>query len=130
VNPYTAIARLDRFLVEQGGEWFTLRRIVGTGNNLVNVDVRCFGKIDAISPQEIADGISMTVRHFIISPTQINDAQWPGGTPPAPPFNVDQRIPRMNQDKVIAGGRLQTIDFVNDISLQNVLVRINFRAIG
>ena len=124
------IASLDRALLE-GVEWFTLRRLVGSGSSGVPIDVRCLGRIDAVSVEEIAAGIVQTDLNIVFSPTQINDAQWPGGSAPQlPPFDVDQRVPRVNMDKAIVRGRLRLVAFCDPKFINSELVRINMRVTG
>lgn len=125
------IADLDADLAEDG-EDFILRRVVGTGTNVVNIDVKCRGRIDGVSVAEIAAGIKSTDLNVIFSPTQINNAQWPGGTIPLqPPFNVDQRVPRENgADKVIIRGALRQVAFVKPFWPGGELSRIEMRVSG
>lgn len=125
------IAGLDNALADRG-EDFILRRVVGTGANVVNIDVTCRGRIDAVSVEEIAAGIKATDLKVIFSPTQINNAQWPGGTiPQLPPFNVDQRVPRENgPDKAIVRGQLRTVALCKPFFIGDELVRIEMRVSG
>lgn len=125
------ITALDQALAV-AGEDFTLRRVVGTGANVVNIDVKCRGRIDGVTTEEIAAGIKATDLKVIMSPTQINNAQWPGGTvPQAPPFNIDQRVPRENgADKVIVRGQLRNIAFSKPFFINDELVRIELRVSG
>ena len=109
------------------GEDIVIRRVVSAG---VNVDVKCRARIDGENTQEIAAGIAQTDLHVIISPSEINAAQWPGGTVPLlPPFDLDQRVPRIN-DKVIVQRRLRSISFVEPMFVGGDLVRINMRVSG
>lgn len=112
------------------GEDFILRHVVGTGANVANIDVTCLGRIDAMTTEEIAAGIKATDLKIVFSPTQINDAQWPGGTvPQVPPF--DQRVPRENgPDKAIVRGQLRQIAFVKPFVIGGELVRIEMRVTG
>lgn len=125
------IAALDSALALVG-EDFILRRVVGTGANVVNIDVTCIGRIDAMTTEEIAAGIKATDLKIVFSPTQINDAQWPGGTmPQVPPSNIDQRVPRENgPDKAIVRGQLRQIAFVKPFVIGGELVRIEMRVTG
>lgn len=130
------IASLDSALAGLG-ETFTLRRIVGTGKNVTNIDVDCVGRIDWVkirstSSGEIVEGVVTTTLNVIFSPTQINDARWPGGTVPVPPpFNVDPRVPRAGgQDKAIIRGVQRQIDFVDTFWPGGELSRIEIRVLG
>lgn len=111
---HPAIAALDNAIAQSGrGEWITLRRIVGTGNSTVNIDVKCLTIVSAATTEQIVAGIAATDLNIIMSATQIDKAQWPGGTAPLmPPFDIDQRVPRINADEAIVQGRSRTIAFV------------------
>jgi len=129
---HPAIAALDSALA-QAGEDFILRRVIGSAPNQVNIDVTCRARIDAMTEKDLAAGIPATDLNIIMSPTQINDAQWPGGTTPAlPPFNVDQRIPRAGGvDKVLIRGQPpRAVVFVDPKIVGGELVRINMRVSG
>ena len=87
---------------------------MGTGANVVNIDVQCFAIVTPATVQQIAAGISATDLNVIMSISQIDKAQWPGGTVPLiSPFDVDQRVPRVNADKLIAQGRMRSVTFVD-----------------
>jgi hypothetical protein len=126
------ISALDNALA-QAGEDIILRRVVGTAPNQVNIDVTCRASVNAATVQQIVANIPATDLNIIISPTQINNAQWPGGTVPLlPPFNVDQRIPRVGPtDKVLLRGAApRTVAFVDPKFINGELVRIDFRVTG
>lgn len=126
------IAALDNALAGHG-EDVILRRVVGTGANIANIDVVCRARVDAASTEQIVAGILATDLNIIMSPTQINNAQWPGGSvPQIPPFNVDQRVPRINgPDKVLLRGAApRTVTFCDPKFINGELVRINLRVTG
>ena len=128
------IQALDDAL-EQVGEDIILRRVVGTAPNQINVDVDCRAKVDAATTEQIAAGIPATEMNIILSPTQINRAQWPGGQMPAlPPFNLDQRVPRAGPtDKVLLktrGEAPRAVTFSDPKFVSGELVRINLRISG
>jgi hypothetical protein len=88
-----------------------------------------------VTDLQIAAGIPATEMNVILSPTQINDAQWPGGQVPAlPPFNLDQRVPRAGTtDKVILKDRGEPPRAVTRSDpkfINGELVRINLRISG
>jgi hypothetical protein len=127
------IAALDEGLAI-AGEDIILRRVVGTAPNQVNIDVTCRAVVTALSEAQIAAGIPSTELNVIMSPSEINAAQWPGGTVPAlEPFNLDQRVPRAGPtDKVLLVTRGQApraITF-SDPQFRPDLVRINLRISG
>lgn len=122
------IAALDRAIAASGYEEITLRRVVGKGNTARNIDVPCLAQVNAVSLEEITAGIAQTDLNVVISPTQINRKQWPGGhVPLLPPFNVDQRVPRENADKVIVRQKLWVVNYVDPKFVGGILVRINMR---
>lgn len=125
------IAALDSALAGYG-EDIILRRVVGTGANVTNIDVKCRARVDAMSTDQIAAGVDATDLNVIMSPTQINEAQWPGGTVPLqPPFDVDQRIPRSGgADSMIVRNMPRKIAFVDAKVIGGELVRINARVTG
>lgn len=124
------VASLDNALA-QYGEDVILRRVVGTGKNTINIDVKCRARVDAMKTEQMAAGINATDLNVIMSPTQINDAQWPGGTVPIlPPFDVDQRIPRASVDKMIVRNSPRNITFVDAKVINGELVRIDLRVAG
>lgn len=132
LNVSDLIAALDRALSD-AGEDIILRRVVGTAPNQMNIDVACRARVDAATESQVAAGILATDLNIIMSPTQINNAQWPGGTIPAlPPFNLDQRIPRAGvTDKVLMRGQQpRTVAFVDPKFINGELVRINLRVTG
>jgi hypothetical protein len=128
------IDALDSALLVNG-EDFILRRVIGTGANITNIDVKCIGKIDVVYRRkdiEVVDGIIESAISVIFSPTQINRAQWPGGTVPVPPpFDVDPRVPRIGgADKVIIRGALRQIEFVKPFWQAGDLCRIEMFVAG
>lgn len=126
------IAALDSALAT-AGEDIILRRVVGTAPNQVNIDVTCRARVDAASDTQLVAGIPATDLNIILSPTQINNAQWPGGSIPAlPPFNLDQRVPRAGPtDKVLMRGQPpRAVAFSDPKFIDGELVRINLRVSG
>jgi hypothetical protein len=126
------IAALDNALA-QSGEDIILRRTVGAAPNQISVDVTCRARVDAATDTQLVAGIPATDLNVIISPTQINDAQWPGGSIQAlPPFNLDRRVPRAGPtDKVLMRGQPpKAVAFSNPKFINGELVRIDMRVAG
>lgn len=125
------IAALDNALA-QAGEDIILRRVIGTGSNVTNIDVKCRARVDAMKTEQLVAGINATDLNVILSPTQINNARWPGGhVPLQPPFDVDQRIPRVGgADKMIVRKVLRAVTFVDAKLINGELVRIDARVSG
>lgn len=127
------IAALDAALLDGAWEEVILRRSVGGAPNVVTVDVTCIARVDAVNAPLSAPGPKQQVYDIIMSPTQINQAQWPGGTVPAlPPFNVDQRIPRVGGPDVILmrGENPRTVIFSDPKLVGGEPVRLNLRVAG
>lgn len=113
------------------GEDIILRRVVGTAPNQTFIQVRCRAKVSALRDEQISAGITQTDLNFIMSPTQINEAQWPGGTvEQAAPFDQDPRIPRAQADEIICRGKARKITDVQAEIVGGELVRINGRMVG
>ncbi len=128
--PEETIAALDQAL-EDAGEDIVLYRQTGSGNNVVRSSVTCRAKVTAVSVAEIAAGITQTELNVVLSPTQIDQAQWPGGTlRGSPPYDVDPRIPILAKDHVIARKKDRAVTFVDPQFVDGVLVRINLRVSG
>jgi hypothetical protein len=125
------IAALDNALAEVG-EDVILRRRVGEPPNQAFIQVRCRARVDSIDADQQPAGIRISEFSLIMSPTQINDAQWPGGTiPVSPPFDVDPRIPRVNDvDDIILRGVARTITYCDPKIIGGELVRINLRVVA
>lgn len=128
------IAALDNALA-QVGEDVVVRRIVGTAPNQVNIDVRCRAMVTALSVAQLAAGIPSTELNVVLSPTQINEAQWPGGTvQKLPPFNLDQRVLRAGPtDKILLvdrGDAPRAVTFSDPKFINSELVRMDLRISG
>src|SRR3954465_1380987 len=129
------IAALDNALAQGKSEEIILRRVVGAAPNQVNIDVTCIAAVTAMTTEQLAAGIPATELNVILSPTQINNAQWPGGHVPAlPPFNLDQRVPRAGvTDKVLLktrGEAPRAVTFSDPKFVVGELVRLNLRISG
>lgn len=122
------VAALDGALARSGTD-VTLRRVVGAAPNLINIDVDLRAMVRAASAEEIASGIAMTDSIVIISPTEIANAQWPGGELPSATV-VNPSLPRPN-DKIIIEGRVRNVlSPVKPIYIGEELVRIELRVSG
>jgi hypothetical protein len=126
------IAALDNGLARVG-EDIILRRVFGTAPNQTAVDVKCRAKVTATSAEPTVAGIPATTFDIIMSPTQIREAQWPGGSPPQlPPFDVDPSIPRAGTtDKVLMRGLPpKDVTFFDPVFIDGQVVRISMKVKG
>ena len=126
------IALLDAALVE-AGEDVILRRTVGT-QNIVNIDAKIRAHVRALIPRnqngEQVTGLSQDHLRVLTSPTEIKNAQWPGGGIDASaPFNIDRSLPRRG-DRVIIKGRVYHVDVSNPIAAAGEVVRIELLVKG
>lgn len=122
------IAQLDAELAEVG-EDVVLRRTTGTAPNVANIDVVCraFVRSWRLKEEDLASGISQALILVTMSPTQINNAQWPGGSTPGQ--SVDPTIPR-RLDQVIVKGRIRDIEAVDPLMVGGEVVRIDMQVLG
>jgi hypothetical protein len=129
---FDLIAALDRALAA-AGEDIILRRIVGIVPNQATVDVGCRAKVTAGNVEPLPGGLVVTTYDVVLSPTQILQAQWPGGTfPHVPPFDREQAIPRAGLiDKILMRGLPPiAITFVDSVFVKGEWVRANLKAVG
>jgi len=123
------IDKLDAALAVSG-EDVIIRRIVGT-KNTTNLDIVVRANVRTVRlPEELVSGVSQDDLRVIISPSEIREAQWPGGgTEHAPPFNVDRSIP-VRGDRLIVKGRMYRVETVNPIAVEGEVVRIEMMTKG
>lgn len=113
------ISDLD-FSLANDGQTVTLKR------GSASVDCKAF--VRDLNSEQLVDAVSQQEFRVIISPTQINEANWPAA-PDSPAPAVDARIP-IKGDKLTIAGRLRTVQSVLPIFVEDVLVRINMKAQG
>ena len=114
----------------QDGEDIILRRVVGQGATTANIDVKVRASVRAFRPEELIGGISQTDSLAVISPTQIKDAQWPGGQPVT--TGRYKGIPWLpqNNDRAVIQGRNRAITFVKPFVVGGEIVRIELTIAG
>ena len=87
--------------------------------------VRGYKPVELISGSGIVQGDSLV----ILSPSDIDRAQWPGGQ--LPTTVGDQRIPSKNlADKIIRQGRTAAVQSANPVYVRGQLVRIEVQVRG
>lgn len=127
------IASLDEALATGPSEDVILRRRIGEPPNAAYVSVTCRARVDRIDNIQQPAGIRISEFTLIMSPTQINDAKWPGGTIPVPPpFDLDPRIPRENDtDEILMRGHNPRVIAVCDPKMEGrEPVRFNLRVVA
>lgn len=115
-TPAELIADLDAALLD-AGEDVKLRRLT-LGPNAIQIpfdaDVRA--SIRPLRPEELVGAIDQTWSRVVLSPTDINRAQWP--------------LPVKKNDKIVQDGKVRNVEFAKHIRLQNELVRIDLTVGG
>lgn len=120
------IAALDTSL-EIAGTDVTLRRIVGTLPNTVNVDAPMRASVRSMGNRELASGIAQSVSQVVLSPSDVARAQWPGGGDPNAP--LDLSLPKRG-DRLVIAGRVREVEAVNPVYVDDTLVRIDLDVLG
>jgi hypothetical protein len=133
MSPDECISALDRALAEVG-EDVILRRVVGQAPNVINLDVTCRAVVKTwrLKEENLVAGIAQAVKIVSMSPTQIAQAQWPGGVPVVqgnPGMVLDASAPRRG-DEMWIGGRLYAIDAVDAMAVDGVTVRYELQVLG
>lgn len=115
-TPAGMISRLDASLAKHGSD-VKLRRLT-LGPNALQIPFDCDVRASVLplDAKELVGNIDQTWSRVILSPTQIDTAQWP-----APP--------RKN-DKIVHAGKVRNVEFVKTISVQNVTVRFELMVGG
>lgn len=124
MTPTQAVAALDRHLAAHG-EDVILRRGLGTQQVPVDAPVRAF--VRGLRPEEIVGSLTQTASKVVLSPTDIEAAQWPGAQ--AGTIVGDPRVPRRG-DKVVIQGRARAVEFAAPIYLGGELTRIELTVLG
>ena len=113
MTPARAIQKLDRKLA-QVGQTITLRRMVA---NASPVEKGCKAFVRGYKPDELVGGIQQGDSLVILSPTGLAGS----------PFATD--LPR-KLDRILAAGRLRTIEMSDPVLLGDQVVRINLLVRG
>lgn len=120
---------LDNALL-RAGEDIILRRVAGTGNNQAIIDVACRATVRGVRAEEVVGTITMADLAVIISPSEILNAQWPGGQrETVVQDKADPRVPRSTDFMVIKGKQRQ-VKFSDPIFVGGEWVRCNLIVAG
>jgi len=125
MTPATAIAALDRQLVEHGEDCILRRK---EGNPLTEKDVTVRVSIRGLKGADVVGTATQAYSKAVLSMTQILAAGWPAGhvvTPGA----VDPRLPRPN-DFLVVKGKQRQIMFADPIAIDGTVVRVNLTVAG
>lgn len=120
------IASLDNGL-KTAGEAIKLRRSVGVTNK-ANIDVDVTAAVRSPTAAEIVGTVQEIDLFCIMSPTQINNAQWPGGHDQT---SLDVRIPSQTLgDTAYVRGRWRAVQWAQGFYPGGELCRIEMRVRG
>lgn len=101
----------------------------GVGQNQAWLSVKCRAQVLGYQVKDLSTtpgaGIQLGDSRVIMSPTQINEAQWPGGYVPGPTTQGDQRVPKGNQDRLIIQGKTRQVIAGIPTYLGGTLVRLD-----
>jgi hypothetical protein len=127
------LAQLDRFLKHRG-ETVWLQRQVGTAGAITRVRVEIRAWVRSMMEEQLVASITQQNFMVIISPTQLNAEQWPGGQlPTGPVFGIiaasDRRIPETT-DVIYIRGRQRTIQNVQPVFDRGECIRIEMSCVG
>lgn len=121
------IANLDAALKRRGSD-ITLRR----QTTPMPTDLNVRGSHRNYEPDEIMGNVEDGDAKVILSPTGLSDTAWvnaftaTGGEIGTAPFEVGPGLPKRG-DQVILDGRARNIEFVNPITINNQVVRIELQ---
>lgn len=115
MTPAEAVAMLDRALA-QNGVTVILRRVTGSSAQ-IPFDVEVRAVIAGYQPQDLVGGaIIQGDSKAILSPTEMKRRQW--------------CWPPLVGDKLVVGGKVKNVRAVDQISIQDELVRIEMQIRG
>lgn len=125
-----AIADLDAALAEVGEDVPLQRMTLGPNGLQIPFEAKCRAVVRGYTPQELiaGSGIQQGDSLVILSPTDIEKAQWPGaqvGTPVG-----DVRVPLPSRDKIVIQGKQRAIIAAVPFYTGGELVRIELQARG
>lgn len=122
-------ADLDNGLAEVGEDIRLQRLTTAPGGAQVSFECTCRAVVRGYTPAEIVSGSGIIQQDVkvILSPSDIERAQWPGATPM--PEGVDRRVPVRN-DRIIRQGRTYAVQAAQGIYVGGELVRIELQVRG
>lgn len=128
-TPTKEIQRLDRFLkvTKYGTGWGDLTRIIGTTNQS-RYTVRVRYHMRGYKPEELNEQIIQGDSLVIMSPTQINQIQWPGGQLQVPTNDI--RIPKRNDKFTPSLNREHNVQDAEGLYMDGVLVKLRVQVRG
>ncbi len=110
-TPAKLIADLDAALLDAGEDAILRRLTLGPNSIQIPFDADVRASIRPLKAEELVGNIDQTWSRVVLSPTDINRAQFP--------------LPIRKGFKIVQGGKVRNVEFVKAINVQNVLVRID-----
>lgn len=121
------IARLDGSLARVGEDVVLRRNTLGPGGVQIPFDATVRAQVRGYEPAELTAAVIQGDSRVILSPTQIEQAGWPGAT--AAPVTGDRRVPRRG-DVVLVQGTPRHVFAAAPKYVGGVLVRIELQVRG
>lgn len=115
-DPDSLIADLDAALLDAGEDAVLRRLTLGPNSTQIPFDADVRASIRPLKPEELVGNIDQTWSRVILSPTDINRAQF--------------RLPIRKGDKIVQDGKVRNVEFPKHIRVQNVIVRIELMVGG
>ena len=119
-------AALDR-AIARAGMTVRLSRTTGAMPNQTTVAADVPAIVRAYRTEQLVGTVTQGDSNVILSPTDIERAGWPGGTPPT--NGTDARVPKTT-DKVVFLGRSCSIIAVKPLYIRGELARIDLQVRG
>ncbi len=120
-------AQLARSL-ERTGQDVILRRLTNGPAPRASVEVTVRAHVRDYATSELVNGIVQGASHVVIGMTEINRAQWPGGTPETT-GGRDQSVPRTG-DEMVIDGRVRMIETAVPKHVGGEIVRVDLMVRG
>ncbi|MBA1141750.1 hypothetical protein [Mesorhizobium neociceri] len=109
-TPAELIADLDAALLDAGEDAVLRRLTLGPGAIQIPFDCDVRASIRPLKPEELVGNIDQTWSRVVLSPTDINRAQF--------------QLPIRKNDKIVQDGKVRNVEFPKHIRVQNTLVRV------
>jgi hypothetical protein len=119
-------AALDR-AIARAGQMVRLTRTIGTIPNQTFITADVPAIVRAYRTEQLIGTITQGDSNVILSPSDIERAGWPGGTPPT--NGTDARVPKTT-DSVVFLGRSCKIIAVKPLYIRGELARIDLQVRG
>lgn len=115
-DPASLIADLDEALLDAGEDVVLRRLTLGPNSIQIPFDADVKASIRPLKAEELVGNIDQTWSRVILSPTDVNRAQF--------------RLPIRKNDKIVQDGKVRNVEFPKHIRVQNVVVRIELMVGG